>query len=1195
MKLRSYGKYLILFLVLFLWQIANTGILKANNYPPPNDSDIAQPLTEVLKEMSETYEVIFSYESKLLSEIEVDFSFRQGESIDNAINRLISQTGLRYQTIGSKYYVIHQDNKEGNKSAKKLGKKIKQIQKLEQKGKINLKSVQSNPSNKLSSVVNSIAELKADRTISGTVTSTDGEPLIGATIAVQGTTVGTTTELDGSFHLNVPDDATTLIVSYTGFVTQEVDISGRNIVTIQMESDVAQLNEVVVSALGISREKKSLGYAVTELDGSSVNTVKESNVASSLAGRVAGVVVYKNTSGVGGASRVIIRGNNSLSGNNEPLYVVDGIPIDNSNQARGEEFEFRVPDFGNGISDINPDDIESISILKGPNAAALYGSRASNGVVLITTKSGAKGKGLGVSISSSSTFETPFILPEYQNEYGRGTDGNHVQINPSDDLATQVQAVGLANSWGPKFDGSNQLEFMGEQRPYSAQPDNVKDFFETGSTLINTIALTGSSDRASFRFSYTRSDLNSILPNSKVERNNFNLRGTAALNDRLSLDAKVTYFLQDAKNRAVQGTEGITSSFLTMPRNIQTDDLKTYQNTTNPINPNDPFRVIAASPTSGNPYWMLHENFNGDNRTRITGFAKLNYKFTDWLSAFVRAGTDDISQDFERIIANGNHIFSSGRVFYTNNTRKETNYDFLIMANKNLGSRLNLAINAGGNARVSDFIESGINGAGFKIPGRYFLDNTTTISASSSEDVPQNVLIKKKVNSLYGSASLSFDNMIYLDVTGRNDWSSALAAENRSFFYSSASLSLLLNEMLDLDETTVDLLKLRASTANVGNDTDPLQITNVFKVAANGYLGNIQINRENIRFSESLVPEDIGTVEAGVEFRLYRNRVYGDFSVYKITTKDLIFDVPVDPGTGYSFFRENIGEITNQGFELLLGGAPVNTSDFRWDISANISRNKNKLVSLIEGQESFNLSSSNDGVVDVRAQVDRVLDDGTKIDGGYGDIYTTTWLRNDAGQLILTAEGRPQATAEREKFGNFQPDFSGGITNTLRYQGFTLNALVDFRIGGEVYANTEAALDAAGVSKRSLEFREGGITVDGVIEQPDGSFLPNTINISAQDYWGAVSGIGSEYVYDQTNIRLRELSLSYSLPRDLLSNIGVGGASISVIGRNLFFLHKKVDNFDPESSYATGNLGQGVLYYSLPTTRSFGFSLNVNF
>ncbi len=1022
--------------------------------------------------------------------------------------------------------------------------------------------------------------LAQQTTVSGTITDEAGVPLPAVNVVEKGTSNGTSSDFDGNYTIDVGEGAT-LTFSSLGFAAKDVAVNNQNNIDVILSEDSQQLDEVIVTSLGLTREKKSLGYAATELQGESVSLVKESNVASSLAGKVAGVVVSKSTSGAGGGTRVIIRGNNSLNGNNQPLYVVDGIPIDNSSLATAGAGEFSVPDLGNGISDINSDDIASISILKGPNAAALYGSRASNGVIIITTKKGTLGKGLGISMTSSSTFESPLVIPEYQNQYGRGTDGRFPDVVPSDPLATRVNTVASTASWGPRFDGSSQLAYNGQFRPYVAQPNNVRDFFQTGASLVNTLALSNSSEKASVRFSYTNSDISSILSNSTVKRNNFNLRGFAKLSDKMTLDAKVTYFLQNAKNRPIQGTEGVMAYVWPLTRNVRISDLKNFQNIDNPIDPDNPYRVIAPTASGGNPYFMLFNNFNGDKRERFTGFVKLDYQFTDWLSAFARVGSDAISQDTESVTATGNHFFSSGRISFGQNDRRETNYDFLLTANKDLGDKFNISANAGGNMRHSTVISSGSSGEDFKIPGRYFLNNTDgdRITASQSE------LVEKRVNSLYGQLSFAYDDMIYLDVTGRNDWSSALAAENRSYFYSSASLSVLLNQMFGLQGSAVDLLKLRGSVAQVGNDTDPQQIVNLFSVAANGYLGNVQINRPNIRFSESLRPEDITTSEVGLEFRMFGNRFYGDFSYYDITTKDLIFDVPVDPGTGFSAFRENIGELNNKGFEILLGGTPIRTENFTWDISANIAKNENKLVSLIEGQENFNFSSSNSGIVDVRAQVGE----------GYGDIYTTTWLRNDAGQLILTAEGRPQATSEREKFGNYQPDYSGGFTNTFRYKDFTLTALIDFRVGGEVFSFTDAGMDASGVSQKTLEFRETGVLLDGVVEQEDGSFVPNTENISAQEYWGSVSNIGSEYVFDQTNFRLRELSMTYNMPKRFLNNSFVQRASLSLVGRNLFFLYKKAENFDPESSYSTGNFGQGVLFYALPTTRSLGLSLNLNF
>ena len=1024
-------------------------------------------------------------------------------------------------------------------------------------------------------------------TITGKVIDETGFPLPAVNVVEKGTPNGVSSDFDGNFSIDVPDGAT-LTFSSLGYATQDVSVSGQSVINVTLNEDSQQLDEVIVTSLGITREKKSLGYAATEIQGQSVNTVKESNVASSLAGRVAGVVVTPSSSGAGGGTRVVIRGNNSLSGNNQPLYVIDGVPIDNS--ALGSDnntSQFSVADLGDGISDINPDDIASLTVLKGANAAALYGSRASNGAILITTKKGGAGKGLGISLSSSTTFESPLVLPKYQNQFGRGVNGRFSDVVAEDPLTDQVSSVARNGSWGPRFDGSSQLAYNGEFRPYVAQPNNVRDFFETGSTLVNTLALSNSNDVSSVRFSYTNSNIASILPNSSVKRNNFNVRGFTKLGDRLTLDAKVTYFIQDARNRAIQGTEGSMAYLLPLARNVRTEDLRNFQDVDNPIDPANPFGVIAPTANGGNPYWLLQNDFNGDKRKRLLGFAKLDYQVNDWLSAFIRVGTDVINQDVENIVASGHHFFPRGSIRFLKDQKTETNYDFLLSANKLISEKFGFTANLGGNMRHSTAQQSIVNGIDFKIPGRYFLDNTDGAQLTAV----QTDLVEKRVNSLYAQASFSYDNMIYLDLNGRNDWSSALAAENRSYFYSSASMSVLLDQVLGLQDTKLDLLKLRGSIAQVGNDTGARQILNNFNIASNGYLGTVQINRPNTRFSESLRPEEVTTTEFGVEFNAFGNRLYGDFSYYDIKSTDLIFDVPVDPGTGFSFFRENVGEINNKGIELLLGGIPIKTDNFEWGISANVSKNENTLISLIEGQELFLFSGNNTNTVDVRAQVG----------GGYGDIYTTSFLRNDAGQFEVNAEGLPQVDTERTLAGNYQPDYSGGITNTFTYKNFSLNALVDFRIGGEVFSFTDAELDRTGVSERSLEFRDADFVFDGVVRvegentPDDDTFVTNTEEITAQEYWGAVSGVGSEYVFDQTNFRLRELSMTYNLPKRLLKGSFIQRASMSAIGRNLFFLYKKTDNFDPESSYSTSNFRQGILFFAVPTTRSLGLSLNLNF
>ena len=1013
-----------------------------------------------------------------------------------------------------------------------------------------------------------ITSLQA-QSVKGTVTDAiDGSPLPGVNVIVKGTSYGVSTDFDGNYTIELSAEQQILQFSYIGYTTKNVNVNGKTVLNVVLSQSAESLNEVVVTALGIKREKRSLGYSVSEVKGESVSLAKESNFVNSLAGKVAGVVITQSTSGPAGGTRVIIRGNNSITGNNQPLYVVDGVPIDNSGigSANGSNTgEYSRSDLGTGISDINPDDIESMSILKGPNAAALYGSRASNGVIIITTKKGGEQKGLGVSLTSSSTFNTPLVLPKYQNQYGQGKDGN---------FASDLNELKSNGSWGPKFDGTSQLYYNGENRPYVAQPNNVEDFFQTGVSLVNTLSVSKSSNDSSLRFSYSNSNLGAILPNSKVKRNNFNLRGFSKVTDKFSIDAKVTYFLQDAKNRATQGTEGIMAYVYGMPRNIVINDLKNYQNL------DEGYDVIAPSSSGGNPYAILYNDLNEDDRTRFTGFAKAQYDFSDKLKAFVRIGTDAVTHNTKSVTAVGHHFFPDGRISYSKNDRRETNYDFLFMYNDDLSEDFNLSANLGGNALHSTFIGSSIRGEDFKIPGKYFISNTDGEKLRAS----QTDLIEKKVNSLYGSTSLSYKDMAYLDLTGRNDWSSALAAENRSYFYKSASLSLLVSKMVDLSAAEIDFAKVRFSYANVGNDTGSQQIVNLYSVASNGYLGNVTVSRPNIKFSESLRPEDVTSTEVGFEIKALHNRLFADFTYYSITSKDLIFDVPVDAATKYSHFRENVGELTNKGFELMIGGTPIRNENFQWTVSANISQNKNKLVSLIEGQDYFQFSSSNSGVIDVRAQVG----------GGFGDIYGKTWKRTDDGQLLLTATGRPQSSEERVKLGNYQPDMVGGVTNTFNYKNFSLNFLVDFRIGGEIYSGTDAALDASGSSIRSLKYREGGVIVDGVWD--DGGVLKaNTTNISAQDYWGAASGIASEYIYDQTNVRLRELSMTYRVPSNKLTKTFIKDASISLTGRNLFFIYKKSDNFDPESSYSTSNFAQGVLYYNLPTTSSMGVSLNVKF
>lgn len=1001
-------------------------------------------------------------------------------------------------------------------------------------------------------------------TVTGKVTdSDDGLGIPRVNIRVKGTTRGTVSDVDGNYSISATPEAT-LVYSFIGYVSKEVTVGNQTTINITLDPDAVALGEVVVTAFGVEREKKAIGYALTSISGDQVSTVKETNVINSLAGKVAGIVVSPGTFGPGSSTRVLLRGNNSLTGNNQPLYVIDGVPMNDSGFGSSNSDntgEFSRSDYGNGIGDINPDDVASISVLKGPNAAALYGSRASNGVILITTKKGSLNSGLGVSVTSSYQSQEAMLLPEFQNQYGQGANGNPL-------LTTGA-------SWGGALDGSSQPYYTGENRPYSPQPGNIENFFRTGSNFVNTIAVDGGNDKSSARFSYTNTSANSILPNSEIQRHNFNLRSFARLTDKFSLDAKVSYSQTEGTNRAGLGTEGVVANLYAIPRNVGLSDLQNFQNASD-------FSVRSYADGGSNPYWVMNNDRNDDVRNRLLGFVKLDYQVTDELSVFARVGGDFTDQKIETVNQFGHWFYGRGRFNFVDNKESEVNADFLATYTKNINNDLTLSVNVGGNHRVSKSERMSIFGEGFKIP-------TQATVASATDLIPDYSFERvKKVSSLYASAQLSYQDILFLDITGRNDWSSTLPEANRSFFYPSASLSVLMNEVLELNNSVVNLAKLRLSWAQVGNDTDPFQLQNTFILNQNGYLGRTTLSRPATLFDENLKPEQVSTFEAGIEWQMFGNRLYGDFTYYDITSSDLIWGVPVPQATGYSFFNTNVGEINNKGIELLIGGVPIQTQDFSWDASFNIAHNKNELVEFIDDLENFQFTSTNGGTVTVQA---------TK-GGGYGDIYGTTWLTNENGQRVVNSEGIPIADSEKQLLGNYQPDWIGGFSNTFNYKNFSMSVLIDARFGGEIYSGADAGLDGSGVSRRTLQYREGGVVLDAVTNTgtPENPvWTQNTENITSQEYFGALGGIASNYVYDQTNIRLRELAVTYRLPSSLLNNTFLSTASVSLIGRNLFFISKKIDNFDPESSYSTTSFAQGVLYYNLPSLRSIGFNINLSF
>jgi TonB-linked SusC/RagA family outer membrane protein len=996
--------------------------------------------------------------------------------------------------------------------------------------------------------------------ISGTVSDENGVPLPGATVVVEGTSTGVSTDFDGNYSIDA-SQGDVLVFSYVGYQSQSVSVGASSTVDVSLEPD-SLLDEVVVTALGLTRAKKSLGYSVSEISSEQVNTIKDHNLANALVGKVAGINITQSGT-IGAGSRIVIRGNNSLTGQNQALVVVDGIPINQDGiNSGGSEYNNIIT--GGGITDVNPNDVESVSILKGPNAAALYGARAGNGVILITTKKGNSESKMGVTVNSNTVFEDPMFLPDRQNIYGQGTRN----------AAATASADMSRGSYGQLADGSLQLYYDGTSKPYTAQPNNVADFYETGVKSINSVSISNGNSKSNFRFSYTNNSTTSILPNASLNSHNFNIRAMSQLTDKLSIDAKATYFTQELNHRARTGSEGITQLIHNMPTTVRVSDLRKYQ-MDNPATDAD-YAVIAydrPGTSTGNPYWLLYNDIDDENRGRFFGFAKINYEFTDWLSGFVRVGADvtDMTSYFVR--QPGHHYYPQGRLERTTSNSGELNSEFLLTAKGDVADDLNVVFNVGGNLSKRTYEAMRNFGDDFKLNSKAFLSNTLV---QEFTETPQQI---KKVNSLYASANFEYDNFAYLDVTARNDWSSTLGADNRSYMYTSVNLALLLQDYIDPNKELFDLFKVRASVANVGNDTSPYQLVQTFSVPGQGYLGLTTLNSPSTRLNPDLKPENIESTEVGLELSLLDNNLTFDFAYYNITTTDMIFSVPVPAATGYSFFLENVGEVTNQGVELLLGYNIINNSDMRWNTSLFASKNENKLVSLIDDLDTLVYYQTNSGNVNSQA----------KVGGGIGDLYGTVWERDSSGNRLVGADGKPTQSNPDNFLGNAQPDWLAGWSNSFFYKNFSLNVLIDGRFGGVVYSGDSSRLDSYGVSERSLQYRESGVVLDAV--DPNGA--ANTVNITGQEYWQRIADIAEPYVYAQDNVRLRELAIGYSFPD--ASALGMDSVTLQLIGRNLFFINKKAEDIDPEAALGTNLGGQGIALGNLPTLRSIGLNVTLKF
>jgi TonB-linked SusC/RagA family outer membrane protein len=1012
--------------------------------------------------------------------------------------------------------------------------------------------------------------LQAQTTVKGTITdATSGIPIPGANVVVKGTKTSVSTDFDGKYSINVPSQSSVLVFSYVGSGTKEFPVGTQTTLNVSLGADTHQLGEVVVTALGIKREKKAVTYSAQNIAVDELSEARSLNVANSLSGKVAGLNFSTTSNGVGSSSRITLRGNRSLNGNNQPLYVVDGVPISNGTTTGNPDIDTGGTTQPDGISNINPEDIASMTVLKGPSAAALYGNRASNGVIIITTKSGKAGK-TSVSLSSNFMASTAYNLTNFQNEYGQGDGGVYNPISVS--------------SWGGKLDGRQVSAWQLATNPnyagpattdYSPQPNNVIDFYKTGYNLANTLSITSGNEKAQGYFSYTNTRAEGIVGGNALDRHNLNLRLTSKLSDKLSLDVKTNYIVQSIDNLLRTGEESIGTSAYLLPRSIKFNEYKDFEYTDAAGQLQQNYFIDEAGSPGGNPYWSaLRNDKRDDKRNRFIGLASLKYDLTSNISLQVRTGLDQMTNKTTRnryATKAFNNNLGQYSEFYE--TVSEFNTDALLSYKETFGD-FTIGLNAGANMLKQS--SSSLTSGGVLSKRNYFsLINVATVQSTST-------MSEKQVNSVYGFSQIGFRNYLFLDLTARNDWSSALPSDNRSFFYPSVGISAVISDMVTLPEV-MSFAKVRASYAKVGNDTDPYQTSSQLSyIGGNGGMLYSQTTAAN----PNLKPEMSSSTEFGADVRFLKNRLGIDFTYFQTKTSDQIFYINTPESSSKSRAVLNGGDIENKGIELTLTATPIQTENFSWDILANYASYKSKITSIYDNREELVIG---EGRL-VRSKV---------VKGGeYGDLYIKGFRRNLNGEIIVNSAGIPLATDDFSvRAGNFNPDWTAGFKNNFRYKDFSLSFLVDFRIGGEVISYSQAREAGLGVSDVTLAGREGGIVVPGVVDNGNGTYSPNTTSITAEQYWTAIgqrTPVAEPFIYDATNIRLRELVFGYSLPKRMLQNSGFASIDFSVVGRNLFFFLNEAKYFDPEAGAGTGNL-QGIESFNIPSTREYGVNVKFGF
>ncbi len=997
-----------------------------------------------------------------------------------------------------------------------------------------------------------------NRTITGRVLSTaDNSGISAATITLKGSTRAVSASADGSFSISVPRGKAVLSVSSVGFAPKEIEVSPNdNNINISLTGESSQLEGVVVTALGITRQTKTLAYATQSVKPAELTQVRDpNNVLNALQGKVANALITQSSGGVGSGAQIVLRGNRSITNSSSALIVIDGIP--------------------GGDPGINPDNIESMTVLTGATGAALYGSEAGNGVIVITTKKGKK-DGIIVNFNSSITAERPFALPKVQNTYGQGSDGT---LNSS-----------LGDSWGAKMTGQSYTDHFGNTSSYSPQPDNIKDFFETGIALNNAISVSGGSEKAQTYLSYINNSVEGIIPNNKLMSHIVNLRITNQISKRFSTDAKVTYHHREIKASPRAG-EANTPVFdiYQIPRSVSTEMAEHYQDINTVGVP-----VLAPWPSTAagvyaNPYWAVNNDQLDQTRGNIVGFLRAKFMLTNWLSITGSANIDAFNEKQEQKTFHGTVSWAPNAGGYyqvTNTNYTQQWYDLMLEGTNKITKNLSINYHAGA-IHKDNKIDNHIGIAnGLNVTNKFSLNLATTpVTNQSGSQV--------RVNSVFGLANVSFKDYLFLDGTFRNDWDSRLPSPH-SFQYYSFGLSGILSDMISLP-SSINYLKVFASYAEVGNGGQFGLLTTPYDYVAgtgNGYL----IRRSTLPFP-TLKPEIVRSIEVGAETRFLDNKLSVSVNYYKTNSFNQLFQLSIPVGTGYMTSYLNAGNIQNQGMEAIINASPVRGRDFRWDLSFNFGMNRNKVIELSDEIKSINIGYIGWGGLPQ-------INEG----GSFGDIVGYVWHKNAKGQHEVTADGKPLTSNKLgllpSYLGNFNPRARLGLTNTFYYKAFSLRVLADGRVGGIMISGTEMNLSFSGIPEATAAHREGGLVLGGV--DADGN--PVSTPITAQQFWQTVSskrfGIGEFYTYDATNFRVRELTLGYSLP---VRNTFIKSARLSAVARNLFWLYRgssKLDVpgftkrkmwMDPDMSVYNGNSLMGIEYGAMPSTRSIGLNLQLTF